>query len=166
MDENRVRALARLDELGIPYDLSEHPAVYTIAEMDALQMEREEEIAKNLFLRDKKGKRHFLVMLKKDKTADLALLAERIGCDRLSFASEERLGRYPGLVKGAVTPLGVVNDTEALVEDWHAPLRQHCHRVAGVFGCGALCAEERKPCADLPGAIIKKGGQHKWAERA
>lgn len=116
MDENRVRALARLDELGIPYDLSEHPAVYTIAEMDALQMEHEGEIAKNLFLRDKKGKRHFLVMLKKDKTADLALLAERIGCDKLSFASEERLGRYLGLVKGAVTPLGVVNDTEALVE--------------------------------------------------
>lgn len=113
--ENRHLALAALDAAGIPYELAEHPAVYTIEEMDAQALPYPEAVVKNLFLRDQKGRRHFLVVLPGHKQADLAALGEKLGA-RLSFASEERLGRYLGLTKGSVTPLGVLNDAERAVE--------------------------------------------------
>lgn len=81
-----------------------------------LGLENPENIAKNLFLRDAKGKRHFLVVVKEAKRVDLKTLGEQIGAGRLSFASEERLMKYLGLTKGAVTPLGVLHDEACMVE--------------------------------------------------
>ena len=114
--ENRRRVLALLEERGIPYTLEEHPAAHTIQEMMELGLSHPEWVCKNLFLRDAKGKRHFLVVLEKDKRADLRLLADRLGSGKLSFASEERLMRLLGLERGAVTPLGILNDAEHAVE--------------------------------------------------
>ena len=115
MDE-REHALRRLDELGIAYGEERHPAVFTIEDMDALGICERGEVAKNLFLRDASGKRHFLVMVQKDKTADLQAVRAQIGCSRLSFASEERLARCMKLTKGSVSPLGILNDAEHAVE--------------------------------------------------
>ena len=70
----------------------------------------------NLFLRDDRGKRHFLVVLDEAKSADLKAIRAQIGSSRLSFASEDRLMAHLGLIKGAVTPLGVLNDCAADVE--------------------------------------------------
>lgn len=106
---------AFLDEKGINYGWAEHQAVFTIAEMEELGLESMDEIAKNLFLRDQKGKRHFLVVIKGEKQADLKELGALIGA-KLSFASEERLEKYMGLKKGSVTPLGVLNDRDCAVE--------------------------------------------------
>ncbi|MDO4581184.1 MAG: prolyl-tRNA synthetase associated domain-containing protein [Bacillota bacterium] len=113
---SRQTALAKLAELGISYTLTEHPAVYTIEEMDALGITAEGEVVKNLFLRDAKGKRHFLLVLGKDKRADLKHIGAALEASHLSFASAERLQKYLGLTQGEVTPLGVVNDREAAVE--------------------------------------------------
>ena len=55
------------------------------------------------------------MVLQKDKQADLRALGEHLGV-KLSFASEERLMKYLGLEKGAVTPFGILNDTERAVE--------------------------------------------------
>ena len=115
MSEKRNIVFDTLDRLGISYQVWEHPAVYTIEEMDALHLPCPEAVVKNLFLRDAKGKQHFLVVLKKDKQADLRGLGERLGV-KLSFASEERLMKYLGLEKGAVTPFGVLNDEDRAVE--------------------------------------------------
>ncbi len=104
-----------LEERKIPFTWVEHKAVYTIEEMEALGLEDMSDIAKNLFLRDQKGKRHFLVVIRADKQANLKELGERLGGVKLSFASEERLQKYLGLQKGAVTPLGVLNDTDCAV---------------------------------------------------
>lgn len=100
----------------IPFALVEHKAVYTIEEMEELGLEKMEETAKNLFLRDQKGKNHFLVVIRADKQANLKELGEKLGGVRLSFASEERLEKYLGLKKGAVTPLGILNDTACAVK--------------------------------------------------
>jgi len=113
---DRTRALERLDRLGIAYELEEHPAAFTIEELDQLRLRHPECIAKNLFLRDQKGRRHFLVTFCGHKHADLAALGQRLGCGKLSFASPRRLEQYLGLVGGEVTPLGVVNDPDAAVE--------------------------------------------------
>lgn len=104
------QTLLKLDGLAVPYRLVRHPAVYTIEEMDMHALETEGVIAKNLFLRDGKGRRHFLVMVRKDKTVNLKALGEQLGVSQLGFASERRLAEYLGLTKGAVSPLGLLND--------------------------------------------------------
>ena len=104
-----------LKEKGIPFRWVEHKAVYTIEEMEELGLEKMEETAKNLFLRDQKGKNHFLVVIRADKQANLKELGEKLGGVRLSFASEERLEKYLGLQSGLVSPFGLLNDTSKSV---------------------------------------------------
>ena len=106
---------AFLEGKNIPFEWVEHKAVYTIEEMEELGLESMDEIAKNLFLRDQKGKRHFLVVVQGLKQVNLKELGEKLGT-KLSFASEERLEKHMGLKKGAVTPLGVLNDENCAVE--------------------------------------------------
>lgn len=84
--------------------------------MDALGITAQGGVCKNLFLRDEKGKRHFLVVLDKDKKADLKSIQKQQGSTKLSFASAKRLDKYLKLEKGEVTPLGVINDVDASVE--------------------------------------------------
>ena len=115
MSQKRDVVLRTLAEQNIPYQLWEHPAVYTIEEMDALDLPAPEAVVKNLFLRDAKGRRYFLVVLSKEKQADLRALGERLGV-KLSFASPARLAACMGLEKGSVTPFGVLNDQERKVE--------------------------------------------------
>ena len=69
---------------------------------------------KNLFLRNKRGE-YFLLVLPADKRADLKLVAKLLNLPRLSFASEEELEKILGLHTGAVTPLGIINDTQKKV---------------------------------------------------
>lgn len=110
--------LQRLKELGIQYELIEHKAVFNMEEMDALGKDffKGVAICKNLFLRDQKGKRHFLVTMKEEKQANLAEIAKSCLATKLSFASEERLKKYLNLTPGAVTPLAIINDEQKVVE--------------------------------------------------
>ena len=112
----REKVFARLEELGVSYEVTEHPAVFTIGEMDALGLTAKGEVCKNLFLRDAKGRRHFLVVVPGEARADLRALAAQLESSKLSFASAERLEKYLGLKQGEVTPLGVLNDADAAVE--------------------------------------------------
>ena len=114
--DKQQKVFDKLNELNIKYEVTNHPPVYTIEEMDDLGISEHGDVCKNLFIRDAKGKRHFLVVLNKDKQADLKNIRQQLGTTGLSFASEERLAKYLNLSKGAVTPLGVVNDEEHLVE--------------------------------------------------
>lgn len=110
METARKKVYDILDSMNIPYEVFEHPAVHTIEEMDALSLDGGDFVAKNLFVRDDKKKRFFIIVLKKDKTADLKALRDRLGSRPLSFASEESLMSVLGLEKGSVTPFGVLND--------------------------------------------------------
>ncbi len=105
-----------LDENKIEYKKFEHPAVFTCEEAERLCPDMPGLTTKNLFLRDKDGKRHFLVVVGYEKSVDLGGLKELLGVSKLSFASEERLMRYLGLTPGSVSLLGLVNDTNHAVE--------------------------------------------------
>ena len=113
--DKKEKVLKKLDELNIHYKLIDHPAVYTIDTMDELHLNKNGHIVKNLFLKNSNGKKHYLVVLKGDKKADLKSIKSQINSTALSFASEERLEKHLGLSKGAVTPLGIINDDEHLV---------------------------------------------------
>jgi Ala-tRNA(Pro) deacylase len=115
MSQKQV-VFAALADAGIPYELIEHPAAFTIEDMREFSFPKNARIAKNLFLRDAKGRRHFLVVVDTDRTADIRWLEQAIGSTRLSFASEERLQKHLKLTKGAVSPLGLINDSEQSVE--------------------------------------------------
>lgn len=120
-----------LSENGIAYQRFDHPAVYTCEEAERLCPQMPGCGTKNLFLRDNAGKRHFLVVVDKEKSVDLNQLKNVIGVSKLSFASEERLQQHLGLTPGSVTLLGLVNDPSCAVEliideqIWNQPLQCH-----------------------------------------
>ncbi|MBC8259402.1 MAG: prolyl-tRNA synthetase associated domain-containing protein [SAR324 cluster bacterium] len=105
-----------LDANKITYVRHDHPAVFTVEESKRLSPELEGASTKNLFLRDKKGTRHFLVTVPEDKKVDLKLLSSALDSSRLSFASPERLKTHLGIEPGSVSLLAVLNDTENNVE--------------------------------------------------
>jgi Ala-tRNA(Pro) deacylase len=107
--------LARLDALGIAYRNHAHAAVFTVEEAKALRGELTGGHIKNLFLRNKKEEM-WLVVAEEDKRIDLKALGERLGAGKLSFGSPDRLLRYLGVLPGAVTPFGIVNDTDRKVK--------------------------------------------------
>lgn len=112
----KAETLVLLDREEIAYELYEHVAVYTVAEAVAAGIPHRELGAKNLFLRDDKHRAYYLVCLPDEKNVSLREVQERLGSRRLSFASEKDLRSMLGLIPGAVTPLGALNDTERRVE--------------------------------------------------
>ncbi len=104
-----------LDENGIRYQRFEHEAVFTVEESSKLAPMPGAD-TKNLFLRDKKGRRHFLVSVPHDKAVDLKALKTLLKADNLSFASPERLLELLGVTPGSATLLGLVTDHAGAVE--------------------------------------------------
>lgn len=105
-----------LREHGIAAVRHEHPAVMTVDESERLVPKLPGAKTKNLFLRDRKGQRHFLVTVPHDVPVDLDALGAALGAGRLGFASSERLQKHLGLTPGAVSLLGLVNDAARAVE--------------------------------------------------
>jgi Ala-tRNA(Pro) deacylase len=107
------RVLMLLKDLEIEYKLYNHEAVFTIEDIDNLDMKFEGMYCKNLFLRNSKGDVHYLLIIEDSKKADLRKVARDVGSTRLSFASDERLYKYLALRPGSVTPFGLINDLES-----------------------------------------------------
>ena len=107
---------AVLAEHDIAYERVDHPPVYTCEEAEEKVPPLPGMHTKNLFVRDGKGRRHFLVVVGWDKQVDLKALAGVLETSKLGMASPERLQKYLGVEPGAVTLLGVVNDTDGAVE--------------------------------------------------
>ncbi len=100
------------------YQRVEHPAVFTCAEAELHRPKVPAVSTKNLFLCDKKARRFFLVVTSCEKTVKLDALSPQLGVAYLRFASEENLQRILGVTRGAVTMMGLANDTGHLVELW------------------------------------------------
>ena len=115
MNAVREPILGALQALDIRYELFEHPPVHTSDEAAIHWQAISGAAVKNLFLRNKKGDRHYLVILGIDKQADLRHLVKVIGDDRLSFGSPERLQKYLGVTPGSVSPLGLIHDSARAV---------------------------------------------------
>ena len=113
--KTRDDLLAFLADLGIEVTTRYHPPVFTVEESKALRDEIPGGHSKNLFLKDKKG-RHFLLTVDEDAVIDLMTIHTRIGASgRVSFGKPEQLMDYLGVIPGAVTAFGVINDTTGAV---------------------------------------------------
>ena len=113
-EEQQVRE--RLDFLGIAYERHEHPPVATAEEGDRYWGAIAATHSKNLFLRNQKGDRHYLLIVMHSKRVDLRRVANQIGDGKLSFASPERLLKYLGVTPGSVSPFGLMHDHERAVK--------------------------------------------------
>jgi Ala-tRNA(Pro) deacylase len=109
--QNAERVFAKLSSLSIPFERFDHAPVATVedgirewAGIDAAH-------CKNLFLRNQKGDRHYLLIVVHTKRVDLRAAASQIGDGKLSFASPERLMGKLGLTPGSVSPFGLINDS-------------------------------------------------------
>jgi Ala-tRNA(Pro) deacylase len=116
MDDLRAPVYEKLRTLGIHYQTFEHPPVFTADEAATHWKAIPGRAVKNLFLRNKKGDRHYLVILGIEKQADLRQLVKVIGDDRLSFGSAERLMKYLGVTPGSVSPFGLIHDRAHAVQ--------------------------------------------------
>ena len=112
LDAQEAAVIARLSELSIPFTRHEHPPVATAEEADRYWAGIDATHCKNLFLRNQKGNRHYLVIITHLKRADLRAVADQIGDGKLSFASPERLMTHLGLTPGSVSPFGLINDRD------------------------------------------------------
>jgi Ala-tRNA(Pro) deacylase len=110
MNERQQPVLDCLRTLGIGFERYEHPPLATVAEAEIHWAGIDATHCKNLFLRNQKGDRHYLVVVPHSKRVDLRQLAEEIGDGKLSFGSPERLMKHLGLAPGSVSPFGLLND--------------------------------------------------------
>lgn len=121
-----------LTDHGIAYDRYDHAPVFTCDEAERALPTLPAAHTKNLFLRDKKGVRHLLLVTLCSKSTDMKQIADAVGADRLSLGSPERLAKHWGVTPGAVTILALINDpthaVELVVDDdvWRAEtIRAH-----------------------------------------
>jgi Ala-tRNA(Pro) deacylase len=116
-EENPMVDLYRfLADHHVEYERYDHPAVYTVADVKRLVPPLPAARTKNLFLRDHKGRRHFLVIVPADKRVNIKVLNTAIGSSRLSFGSANRLQKFLGVDPGSVTIFALVNDRDHKVE--------------------------------------------------
>jgi len=111
-----AKVYSALDAMGVAYTAYDHPPIFTGEDAALHWKDIPGTGIKNLFLRNKKGDRHYLVILAVDKQADLRQLVKAIGDDRLSFGSPERLMSQLGVTPGSVSVFGLLHEGSRSVE--------------------------------------------------
>ncbi|MDR3046204.1 MAG: prolyl-tRNA synthetase associated domain-containing protein [Bacteroidales bacterium] len=151
-----------LAQLHIDFEYIEHPPAPTIEIAKKYWEGRDAQHCKNIFFRNHKGNRHYLVILNCDYNMDIHDLEQRLKQGKLSFASETRLMNCLGVKPGSVTPFGFINDTEHAVYLFLDKTLQNAKRLSF------------HPCINTASLIIKKedlirfveycGNGYEWIE--
>lgn len=116
MAKTTEELIAYLDGLGIAVTTVRHPALFTVAESQALRGQIPGAHTKNLFLKDKKDN-YFLLTVEEQAEVDLKRIHEKIGASsRVSFGKPEAMMEMLGVTPGAVTVFGLINDTQRRVK--------------------------------------------------
>ncbi len=105
-----------LDEHNIKYELLKHKAVFTVEDVDNLDIKIDGVGVKTLFLRDNKKKNFYLVAIEDSKKIDLTNFSEVVGKKKISFASEENLDQYLQVKPGSISPMALINDKEKKIK--------------------------------------------------
>lgn len=146
----------RLEELGIGFDTIDHEAAATMDVCDAVSAAAGCSIFKNLFLCNRQQTQFYLVLIPADKPFKTKYISSQLGCARLSFGPPEMMERLLGVTPGAVTPLGLLRDTERVIRvavdrDLLASPTVGCHP-------GVNTSTVRMPLADLLERYIPSTG--------
>jgi Ala-tRNA(Pro) deacylase len=112
MDADEVKAY--LKSLKINFSEHKHPPVYTVEESDKNYGNIKGMHCKSLFIKNRKSRNYYLVMLEGHKRLNLESLGERLG-EKLKFANEKELDEILGVKPGSVSPFTLINDKESKV---------------------------------------------------
>lgn len=148
-----------LEENAIAYERYDHQPVFTCEEAERLVPQMPGTKTKNIFVKDKKGKNHFLLVVACEKVVDLKSLSSLMGVRQLTMASPDRLRRLLGVDPGSVTILAVLNDSGCEVETvfdqamWDSPSFR-CHPLVNT---STLCIskEDIRRFLDLTGHKVR-----------
>lgn len=167
--------LSFLEKSGISYEIYTHPPLPTIE----IALEYWKTISathcKNLFFRNHKGNRHYLVSFECHKNLDIHSLEHKLRQGKLSFASEERMVRCLGLHPGSVSPFGLVNDID-IPDANPKELFENGHRVKFFLDKDIMNSEKVSfhPCDNTASVVISKddllkfldiwGGEWEWID--
>jgi Ala-tRNA(Pro) deacylase len=99
-----------LEKLSIQFEYHEHPPVTTIEDAILHWKDIKSGRCKNIFFRNHKGNRHYLVILEHLRQLNIRDLEKRLKQGKLTFASDQRLKKYLGVESGSVSPFGLIND--------------------------------------------------------
>ena len=163
-----------LEDHGLGYELHTHPPLPTIELALEYWKDIDSTHCKNLFFRNHKGNRHYLVVFECHKEMQIHSLEHMLRQGKLSFASAERMERCLGLLPGSVSPLGLMHDPEAqeLTKE-HFP---NGHRVKLFLDRDLQNAERLSfhPCDNTASVIISNpdfmkfleiwGGEWEWLD--
>jgi Ala-tRNA(Pro) deacylase len=139
--ENLYQALKYLN---ISFEYFEHPEAPTVEIAKQYWTEHDAKHCKNLFFRNHKGNRHYLVILDCDRNMDIHSIEKQLCQGKLSFASEQRMMKYLGITPGSVSPFGLINDTEHHVSVFLDKNLQNAQRLSF------------HPCINTASLIISK----------
>ena len=114
--EKEIRTYDLLDKLHVSYQRIDHEAAETMEICAEIDKVLEATICKNLFLCNRQKTNFYLLMMPGDKTFKTKELSKQIGSARLSFASPEDMERYLDITPGSVSIMGLMNDTENVVQ--------------------------------------------------
>ncbi len=118
-----------LESLDIPFEYLEHPPLPTAEEAMKHRQGVEATHCKNLFFRNHKGNRHYLVIFEHSKQIPIRDIEQRLKQGKLSFASPKRMDKYLKVIQGSVSPLGLIYDKDKHVHIFFEEELRDCPRI-------------------------------------
>ena len=174
--EKIQKTLAWLEEHGISYEVHYHPPLFTIDEALAYRKDIDSTHCKNLFMRNHKGNRHYLISFECHKDLDIHSLEHMLHQGKLSFASPERMDRCLGVVPGSVCAFGLINDIGIEGSADPKELFENGHRVKYFIDSDLRTAEKVSfhPCDNTASVVLSNemfmkflnlwGGEYEWLD--
>ena len=169
------KVLEFLECHGLEYKIHFHPPLPTIELALEYWKEIDSTHCKNLFFRNHKGNRHYLVVFECHKELAIHSLEHMLRQGKLSFASAERMERCLGLLPGSVSPLGLINDID-LSSANAKELFPNGHRVKLFLDRDLQTAERVSfhPCDNTASVVLSNkdfmrflqiwGGEYEWLD--
>ena len=114
--ERETRTYALLEKLNIPCTKIDHAPAMTMEDCEAVDAALGVRMCKNLFLCNRKQTQFYLLMMPGEKKFHTKQLSQQLGVARLSFADEEAMVRLLDIHPGAVSVMGLMNDTGKAVQ--------------------------------------------------
>ena len=152
-----------LDRTGVNYTTLCHPAAFTMEECEAVRRDIGAPVFKNLFLTNRQQTEFYLLMIPADKPFKTKYISSQLGCARLSFASAEKMQELLHIQPGAVSPMGLIYDTDCRVRliidrDLESTDLYACHPCVNT-------ASVAMPLYDLLVKVIPATGHtHTWVD--
>ena len=111
-----IRTYDFLDRLGIAYQRTDHDRADNMEACNEIDAILGVIICKNLFLCNRQKTKFYLLMMPGDKKFKTKELSAQIGSARLSFAEPTDMLKYLDIEPGAVSVMGLMNDSGCAVQ--------------------------------------------------